>query len=112
MSDNVKYYITVFLNRQEDEDGRLAIFSRMRDEDAYQPGDYLEDVWSGYVTEMPDEDVLELVFEMFNRGAPRFVGDEEYPQRSLSVGDVIEVDETDRYAVERVGFKKITGLLA
>lgn len=103
------YYVEILLNRQEDEDGRLAIFSRFRGEDAYQDGDTLEQVWSGRVEvdEASGEDVLALAFEMFNRGAPRFVGDDAYPQRSLSVGDVVRLDETDRYACQSVGWKRL-----
>lgn len=107
----ISYFVEVLLNRTEDEDGRLAIFSRLGDEPKYQSGDALEQVWSGTVTvDEPNEDVLNLTYvtyEMFNRGAPRFVGDDAYPQRSLSIGDVIRLDECDRYVVENVGFKKL-----
>lgn len=99
-------HINVLLNREEDENGRLAIFTRFRDEDSYQEGDRLESVWAGHVEADSDEDALNLVFEMFNRGAPRFVGDEAYPQRSLSVGDCVEVTGV-RYACQSVGWKKL-----
>lgn len=97
---------TVFLNRQEDTDGRLAIFSRLRTEDAYQPGDELEEVFSSFLFEEEDENTLELLFSKFNRGAPDFVGDDLYPERSLSVGDVVEVNGV-RYACESAGWREI-----
>ena len=41
------FKVEVFLNRQEDDEGRLAIFSRFRDEAPYQEGDALELVLTG-----------------------------------------------------------------
>ena len=100
--------VTIKLNRQEDESGRLAIFTRFHDEDAYQDGDTLEQVWDGYVpTGETVRDTLNAVWPKFNRGAPGFIGDDEYPQRSLSVGDVVVVDGQSFY-VDHFGFKEIT----
>jgi hypothetical protein len=104
----VTYYVEVLLNRTEDEDGHLAIFSRFHDEDTYQSDDVLEQVWSGNITvNEAAESVLDKAFEMFNRGAPLFIGDHEYPQRSLSIGDVIRLDECDRWVVESTGWQKL-----
>lgn len=96
--------VTVLLNRQEDEDERLAIFSRARSESAYQEGDKLEAVYTYEVEEDDEGRVLSQVFSDFNRGSPTFVGDEAYPQRSLSVGDVVEV-EGFRWICESVGWR-------
>lgn len=101
------YYIEILLNETEDATGRKAIFTRFGDEDRYQEGDDLKSVWSGEVFTEETEDVLELAFEMFNRGAPRFIGDEKYPHRSLSVGDCVRVDEVDLYVCEPAGWKKV-----
>ena len=103
--------VQIRLNRQEDEDGRLAIFSRLpqRDADAsvYEEGDTLETVWDGYVpTGETTRDTLNSVWPLFNRGAPGFIGDDEYPQRSLSVGDVVVVDGA-RFAVGSFGFQAL-----
>jgi hypothetical protein len=97
----------VFLNRQEDEDGRLAIFSRLRTEGAYQEGDELEAVFTRTVAGETEQDALNTVYAWLNRGSGTFVGDEAYPQRSLSVGDVVVLDG-ERYSVESVGFKSLT----
>ena len=94
--------VKILLNRQKDEDGRLAIFSRLRSDGAYEPGDELECVYE-YEVEGELNAALERVFSDFNRGSPTFVGDEAYPQRSLSVGDVVQVDGL-LYAVAPVGF--------
>lgn len=77
----------VYLNREKDEDDRLAIFSRLRSEGAYVAGDELEHVFT-----YGHDEGLERVFSDFNRGSPTFVGDESYPQRSLSVGDIVTMD--------------------
>ena len=50
--------------------------------------------------------VLNKVFAMTNRGSGEFLGDDFYAQRSLSVGDVVEVEGV-RYSVEGVGFKEV-----
>ena len=97
----------VFLNRQEDEEGRLAIFSRLRTEGAYQEGDELEAVFTRAVAGESKEDALETVFAWLNRGSGTFVGDEAYPQRSLSVGDVVALDG-ERFVVAVAGFKSLT----
>ena len=91
--------VTVLLNRQKDEDDRLAIFSRMRGS-AYREGDELEAVYTYY---LDGDEILERVFSDFNRGSPSFIGDEEYPQRSLSVGDVVEIEDF-RWICESVGW--------
>lgn len=96
----------VFLNRQEDEEGRLAIFSRLRSEDAYQDGDALELVLTTTVAADSKDGALNTVFALTNRGSGSFVGDEAYPQRSLSVGDVVALDG-ERFAVAGVGFKAL-----
>jgi hypothetical protein len=103
---DVDYHI--LLNRTEDEEGRLAIFTRFRSEDTYQPDDTLEYVFSGWIVIEPgnEEHILDLLFERFNRGAPGFIGDERYPQRSLSAGDVVEVNGR-RFACQRIGWIEI-----
>lgn len=97
--------VTVLLNREEDEQGRLAIFSRFRDEEAYQEGDALESVFE-FETEVEAEGVLDYAFALFNRGSGIFIGDEKYPQRSLSVGDLLEIDG-ERYVCASVGWRKV-----
>jgi hypothetical protein len=99
--------VRVFLNREKDADGRLAIFSRIGGE-AYRKGDKLERVYDyDFVGDFDRDRVLGRVYSDFNRGSPTFVGDDAYPERSLSAGDVVEVDGV-RFAVERVGFKEVT----
>jgi hypothetical protein len=93
------------LNRQMDEDGRIAIFSRFPP--GYAIGDALDIVGEGEI-EIPAADALDYLWEIFNRGAPGFVGDDVWPHRSLSVGDVIEIDDRV-YAIEPLGFKLIGG---
>lgn len=98
--------VKVLLNRQKDESDRLAIFSRYGADSGYHAGDELEEVFSyGLVAETVDG-ALNRAFSDFNRGSPTFVGDEKYPQRSVSVGDVFEVDGV-RYAVANVGFTEV-----
>lgn len=98
--------VVVHLNREQDSEGRLAIFSRMRDEETYVEGDALEQVASTWVVAESVDATLEKVFAMFNRGSGLFVGDEVYPQRSLSTGDVVEVDGV-RYACQSVGWAAV-----
>lgn len=103
--------VRVFLNREKDEDGRLAIFSRSRAEGAYKKGDKLERVYEYDVGLWSEADtnaaaVLDRVWSDFNRGSGTFVGDDAYPERSLSAGDVVEVAGV-RYSVESVGFKEV-----
>lgn len=86
----------VFLNEEVDEDGRFVGFW------GYKPEHKLELVWDGVEKDID----LETIWAMFNRGSGTFVGDTRYPKRSLSVGDVVELDGT-RYAVEGVGWKQI-----
>jgi hypothetical protein len=100
------FKVEVFLNRQEDEDGRLAIFTRFRDESAYQEGDKLELVLTTTVAGDSKDDVLNKVFALTNRGSGMFIGDDAYPERSLSVGDVVALDR-ERFSVESVGFKAL-----
>jgi hypothetical protein len=96
--------VKILLNREE-LNGRLAIFARFGADAGYQLGDKLAHVAS-FETDLTDTDsVLALAFEMFNRGAPKFVGDYMYPERSLSVGDVVEIDGT-RFACQPVGWKQ------
>lgn len=100
----------VLLNRQTDEDGRLAIFTRFRSEDSYQPGDELEEVFVGQLYAEASEHLLDVLFEKFNRGAPGFIGDDLYPQRSLSKGDVVEISDglqTKRFACQSIGWKEV-----
>lgn len=106
------FEVKVFLNRQEDEDGRLAIFARFGQGGTYREGDELEHV----ATVRADADdiagALNKTYAMTNRGSDTFLGDVMYPQRSLSVGDVLEVAGL-RYSVEGVGFQLIgDGVLA
>lgn len=94
--------VTVFLNKEETPDGRLAIFDRFPG--AYHEGDALEAVYSYTVAAGGSvEAVLERAFSDFNRGSPTFVGSAHYRHRSVSVGDVIEVDGA-RYSVASEGF--------
>jgi hypothetical protein len=108
----MSHKVEVWLNRQEDGDGHLAIFTRRPSEDAYRVGDELELVLSTTVEAGSPDEALELVFAMTNRGSGIFIGDEQYPQRSLSVGDLVVLDG-QRFSVERVGFKArpLTALL-
>lgn len=99
----MSHKVKILLNREEI-DGRLAIFTRFGTEPKYRAGDALEEVAS-FTTDR-GEGVLDLAFEMFNRGAPKFVGDYIYPHRSLSVGDVIQIGGC-RWSVETVGFMPI-----
>lgn len=101
-----KYAVTVFLNREEDDEGRLAIFARFRDEVTYQAGDKLESVFSYEVSAEDRPEALARVWSDFNRGSPTFVGDEAYPQRSLSMGDVVEVDGK-RFSPVMAGWKEV-----
>jgi hypothetical protein len=100
------FKVEVFLNRQEDDEGRLAIFSRFRGEDTYQEGDALELVLTTTVSGDSKEEVLNKTFALTNRGSGTFIGDDAYPQRSLSVGDVVALDG-ERYTVANVGFKAL-----
>lgn len=99
----MSHKVKILLNREE-KDGRLAIFDRFGNEPRYVFGDLLEEVAS-FDTDK-GEGILDLAYEMFNRGAPKFVGDYMYPHRSLSAGDVIEIDGS-RWSVESVGFAPI-----
>lgn len=99
----MSHKVKILLNREES-NGRLAIFDRFGSESRYQWGDLLEEVAS-FDTDR-GEGVLDLAWEMFNRGAPKFVGDYMYPHRSLSAGDVIEIDGS-RWSVETMGFAPI-----
>ena len=98
------FKVEVFLNRQEDDEGRLAIFSRFRDEAPYQEGDALELVLTTTVSVYSKEEVLNKTWALTNRGSPTFIGDEAYPQRSLSVGDVVALDG-ERYRGEERGLQ-------
>lgn len=90
---------TIYLNREKDAEGRLVAWNPGV---GYVEGHELEKVYEGVVSEAD----LGLIFAMFNRGSGRFVGDERYPQRSLSVGDVVELGGT-RYACDPVGWKEL-----
>jgi hypothetical protein len=98
-------FVKVLLNRQEDASGRPAIFTRFG-ESAYAVGDKLEAVYETEIEALSPTDALNRVFAMFNRGSGLFVGDIVYPQRSLSVGDVVEVDGI-RYSCENIGWRVI-----
>lgn len=98
--------VRVFLNRTEDADGRLAIFARFGSQMKWQPEDVLEEVIAFDTDKSDLSEVQALAWEMFNRGAPRFVGDYMYPHRSLSVGDVIEVGGR-RFWADSVGWVEI-----
>ena len=106
------FQVNVFLNRQEDDEGRLAIFARFGQGGTYREGDELEQVVTVTVEADSVSDALNQTYAMTNRGSDTFLGDEAYPQRSLSVGDVLEVAGL-RYSVEGVGFQLIgDGVLA
>ena len=98
--------VKVFLNRAED------LFSRFGGgETTYQDGDELEHVLTLNVdvSEVQVDGgaaVLNRAYAMTNRGSDTFVGDEVYPQRSLSVGDVLEVLGS-RFAVAGFGFTRL-----
>lgn len=94
--------VSVFLNRQKDEQGRLVAWSRFGDR-KYQDGDDLEHVLD---LDVGMDDPLNETFRRLNRGSGEFVGDDVYPQRSLSIGDVLEVLGT-RWSVESVGFERV-----
>jgi hypothetical protein len=106
MTETKAYKVEVFLNREEDEVGRLAIFSRLRSEPLYVEGDKLECVLTTEVTGGSKDGVLETVFALTNRGSGIFIGDKLYPQRSLSAGDVVALDG-ERFLCDRVGFKAL-----
>lgn len=98
--------INVFLNRQETPEGRLAIFSRLHHFDVYRDDDKLELVYSYELDEPSTDHALNRVFSDFNRGSSTFVGDSKYPHRSLSAGDVVEVNG-DRFYVNHIGFEPL-----
>lgn len=103
--------VKVFLNRQTDDDGRLAIFSRFGLGGVYQEGDDLELVATLNIGGDTVDQVLNRTFAATNRGSGSFVGDEVYAERSLSAGDVLEVLGV-RYAVEGVGFRRLEEVTA
>lgn len=99
--------VKVFLNRAED------LFSRFGGgQTTYQEGDELEHVITLDVdiSDVTSDDlggaVLNKAYAMTNRGSGTFVGDEAYAQRSLSVGDVLEVLGS-RFAVAGIGFVRL-----
>ena len=98
--------VKVFLNRAED------LFSRFGgSETTYQDGDELEHVVTLSVDVLAGDGdlggaVLNRAFAMTNRGSDTFVGDDVYAQRSLSVGDVLEVLGS-RFAVAGIGFVRL-----
>lgn len=98
----MKTQVTIKLNVTEDEDGRLAIFSRFRTEEAYQDGDTLQTAFTGEI----ENGGIENIYAIFNRGSGCFIGNDKYPYRSLSVGDVVIYDGV-AHSVESVGFKVI-----
>lgn len=98
--------VKVLLNRQE-EDGRLAIFSRFGYESKYREGDDLEHVATLAVDGESASEILNKSYAMTNRGSGSFVGD-LYEARSVSAGDVFEVLGL-RFAVESVGFRLVNG---
>jgi len=94
--------VEILLNRATDAEGRSIAMM-----DGYTNGDPLEVVISYDACNYPsDTEILNSAYAMFNRGAPQFVGDDAYQERSVSVGDVIRVFET-YYAVESVGFSAV-----
>jgi hypothetical protein len=98
--------VKVFLNRAED------LFSRFGGgETTYQSDDELEHVATlsvevEVVTGDLGNAVLNRAYAMTNRGSGVFVGDDVYAQRSLSVGDVLEVLGS-RFAVAGSGFVRL-----
>lgn len=104
-----KVPVKIWLNREEDEQGRPVIFTRFGyDQPKYREGDELEHVLTLEVEGETASSILNQAYVMTNRGSGQFVGDDRYPQRSLSVGDVVEVLGL-RWFVEPVGFKQIEG---
>jgi len=101
--------VKVFLNRAED------LFSRFGGgESTYQADDELEHVVTlnvdvSDVTGDRANAVLNRAYAMTNRGSGVFVGDDVYAERSLSVGDVLEVLGT-RFAVAGIGFVRLDGV--
>jgi hypothetical protein len=111
----IKYHIMI--NEQQDPEGRhVAMW------DGYKPGDPLTEAWTdtedfSYLGEGEAEgiygslDICEVLFERFNVDHPA-----GYHNRSLSVGDVIILedqrpgivgDPKSAYAVAPVGFHQI-----
>ena len=112
--------VKVYLNREQDEKGRSIMGSRFG-EDRYQAGDHLEEVYSYETFDVPHTSAagdylyapqtprteLEVVYALLNRGSGTFVGDFFYHERSLDVGDIVEIDGV-RYSCEPVGWKEVT----
>lgn len=104
--------VKVFLNRAEDLFSRFDMFDRYgRAEGVYREVDELEHVVTlsvdvSDVTGDLGNAVLNRAYAMTNRGSGVFVGDDVYAQRSLSVGDVLEVLGS-RFTVAGVGFVRL-----
>lgn len=102
----ITYYVEVLHNVTEDEDGRMAIFSRYGDQERFQSDDVMETVWTGeIVVDEPQEDLFQKIYGMFNGGSPNFIGSDAYPHRSLSPGDAIIIDEADFWYCEPTGWR-------
>lgn len=105
----MKVDVKIWLNREEDEQGRPAVFTRFgHGESKYREGDHLEHVITLQVEGDDAYAILNHAYAMTNRGSGEFVGDDVYPQRSLSVGDVVEILGL-RWSVEGVGFQQLGG---
>lgn len=91
----------IYLNRQTDAAGRLAIFARF-DEPAYQPGDRLEHVHGGsVVTDESEQALLNEIYRIYNIDHP-----EDYEQRSLSAGDVVVINGRS-FACQAIGWERL-----
>ena len=102
MSNLYRTNVEILLNRATDDQGRSIAML-----DGYTNGDPLEVVARYDACNYPsDTEILNNAYGMFNRGAPGFVGDDAYQERSLSVGDVVRVFDT-YYCVESVGFSAV-----
>jgi hypothetical protein len=96
--------VRVLLNRQTDDEGRLAIFSRFGSGSAYREGDELEHVATLEVEGGTANEILNRAFAMTNHGSGSEA--EGYRERSVSAGDVFEVAGV-RWSVEGVGFQQL-----
>jgi hypothetical protein len=85
-----------FINVQKDAEGRMVNFF------GYEDGHALELAYTGEVEALSDLGACDYLFEIFNIRYPR-----DYRNRSMSVGDVIVLDNGKAYAVEPVGWKEI-----
>jgi len=92
--------VEIFLNVQEDEQGRSVGFFGWKPEHAMQLV-YTMSVDRVVDSEDADLAIAEEMFEIFNIRHP-----EDYRNRSLSVGDMVVIDGR-KYACMPVGFERV-----